>query len=84
MTTIDPERPPRPRSDTRVPPRGEIGTPPPEWSGGVSLRDWLAGQALAGDWADGGFTGLTTDQGYAKAAERYYRMADAMLAARGK
>jgi len=81
MTTIDPERPPRPRSDTRVPPRGESGTPPPEWSGGVSLRDWLAGQALAGDWSNGGFT---SDLAYARAAERYYRMADAMLAARGK
>lgn len=47
---------------------------------GMSLRDWFAGQALAGMLSnDGG------DDGYWQpnaAAERSYKMADALIAAR--
>ena len=45
---------------------------------GMSLRDWFAGQAIA--WA-----GMKEWASYDEkhAAERAYRMADAMLAARG-
>ena len=41
---------------------------------GMSLRDWFAGQALAGGWANN--TKLM--------AERAYQLADAMLEARSK
>ena len=44
---------------------------------GMSLRDWLAGQALAGMLAYP--NGIGTDEHYATCA---YRIADAMLAAR--
>lgn len=46
---------------------------------GMTLRDWFAGQALAGMLA------TDTDASFYKAevaAERSYRMADAMIAAR--
>lgn len=48
---------------------------------GMSLRDWFAGQALAGLMADPGLrpTSLNEVQHMAK---RLYQMADAMLAAR--
>jgi len=47
--------------------------------GGMTLRDWFAGQALAGMLASEGDEG-----GYQPdvAADRAYRVADAMLAAR--
>lgn len=44
---------------------------------GMSLRDWFAGQALAGMLADSNVTGT-----YDKLASAAYDMADAMLAAR--
>lgn len=51
----------------------------PDWtaSTGMTLRDWFAGQAIA--WA-----GMKEWASYDEkhAAERAYRMADAMLAAR--
>jgi len=54
---------------------------------GMSLRDYLAGQALEGDWAaQSDFTGRyeqefsCEDLGYR--AQLFYRMADAMLKAR--
>jgi hypothetical protein len=43
---------------------------------GMMLRDWFAGQALAG------LQFMQTSQTYGKDAELCYRMADAMLAAR--
>lgn len=49
----------------------------PGW--GMSLRDWFAGQALAGILADH-TTNPTTDA----AAGHAYRFADAMLAERAK
>jgi len=50
-----------------------------EATGGMSLRDWFAGQALA--WA--GHDNWTSSDPRLL-AERAYQMADAMLAARGK
>ena len=44
---------------------------------GMTLRDWLAGQALAGFCADPNVTGTA-----AEIATVAYRMADAMLEAR--
>lgn len=46
---------------------------------GMTLRDWFAGQTLAGIWADATLKG--TAEQIAKAA---YDQADAMLAARAK
>ena len=43
---------------------------------GMTLRDWFAGQALAGLLASGGAADWSND------AENAYRAADAMLAAR--
>lgn len=45
-----------------------------------ALRDQFAMAAMQGDWASRGSDELITD--YQKAAQIYYRMADAMLAAR--
>ena len=52
---------------------------------GMSLRDWFAGKALAGDWASqssetGEFTDSVSDYCLRKRAALYYRMADAMIA----
>lgn len=49
--------------------------------GGMTLRDWFAGQALGFgfDWTNVHETG-----GYAEAAQVAYQIADAMLAARGQ
>jgi hypothetical protein len=47
---------------------------------GMTLRDWFAGQALAGLMADPG----TFDTPHKRLAESCYGMADAMLAARAK
>jgi hypothetical protein len=52
---------------------------------GMTLRDWFAGQALAGDIsADdvGTVTGLRSKEYAAMIAARAYQMADAMLEAR--
>lgn len=52
-------------------------------SDGMSLRDWFAGQALAGWMADPNSIPSAHDN--AKAiSESVYKMADAMLAERGK
>jgi hypothetical protein len=45
---------------------------------GMSLRDWFAGQALAG------LAAMDADCGPAGLASDAYRLADAMLAARSK
>ena len=45
----------------------------------MTLRDYFAGQALAGLYAD-----ATMDMGYAECASVVYQQADAMLAARSK
>ena len=47
--------------------------------GGMSLRDWFAGQALAGLYADS-----SVNISAEKAAEAVYKTADAMLRAREK
>lgn len=51
-----------------------------EWLavGGMSLRDWFAGQALTGVVADWGETAFMPDV----MANRAYRLADAMLRVR--
>lgn len=54
-----------------------------EW--GMSLRDWFAGQALAGDSAnsEAGSWGMSVPQSaLLERSQLYYRIADAMLAAR--
>jgi len=49
---------------------------------GMTLRDWFAGQALAGDYAN---QGSCAEMYYAEnAAKRYYLIADAMLLERKK
>jgi len=51
---------------------------------GMSLRDWLAGQALAGDAAnneEGCFSPGCTHAQLLDQARMYYRIADAMLEA---
>lgn len=54
---------------------------------GMSLRDWLAGQALAGDFASqsvetGEWTSENTDEQMRKRAKTLWRFADAMIATR--
>jgi hypothetical protein len=51
----------------------------PEIYYGMSLRDWLAGQALAG-WV----ACPSTDGKHSAAAQYCYQLADAMLAERAK
>lgn len=56
---------------------------------GMTLRDYFAGQALAGDWAaqneyTGAFKPDTTIEDLRGNAALYYRIADAMLAEREK
>lgn len=57
--------------------------------GGMSLRDWFAGQIAASLFSEADnadmWTGLIDDaSSYSLVAERSYRMADAMLAHRAK
>jgi hypothetical protein len=49
---------------------------------GMSLRDWFAGQALAGELATWHITTSDPAEHSDKIAQRMYRIADAMLAAR--
>lgn len=55
---------------------------------GMSLRDYFATKALEGDWASqninntGVFTPECSKTTLERSAKMYYRMADAMLAAR--
>lgn len=51
---------------------------------GMSLRDWFAGQALAGFLASPHRAGQEANEGSLTAAMWSYDQADAMLAARGK
>jgi len=51
---------------------------------GMSLRDYFAGQILAGDAASAeGWETCASDEVVERRARFYYRMADAMLEARG-
>ena len=50
-----------------------------EGSDGMTLRDYFAAQAMQGDWA-----ALNAGCDCDEAAARYYKMADAMMAARKK
>ncbi len=54
---------------------------------GATLRDYFAAKAMQGDWAAQGaacgmFVPDSDDDLFARSARMYYRMADAMLAAR--
>lgn len=49
-------------------------------TGGATLRDWFAGQALMGMVADSKGLAITVDQ----FASQSYKLADAMLAERSK
>lgn len=54
---------------------------------GMSLRDWLAGQALMGDMASqsndiGEYTNGASNEYLLNRSKLFYRFADAMLAAR--
>ncbi len=54
---------------------------------GMTLRDYFAAKAMQGDWAAQGaacgmFVPDSDDDLFARSARMYYRMADAMLAAR--
>jgi len=59
-----------------------------QWSGGtnhvygMSLRDWFAGQAMAGLWANGHDQVIELAGDFEQTASSCYQMADAMLAAR--
>jgi hypothetical protein len=56
-----------------------------QWSPGMSLRDWFAGQALIGIVADDIKQGLPADGlDIRHVADAAYRYADAMLEARKK
>lgn len=56
-------------------PLGQDGMPWAEAEFGMTLRDWFAGQALAGS--------LTSAVGHASRAELAYAYADEMIKARG-
>lgn len=56
---------------------------------GMTLRDHFAGQAMQGDWASqdeetGVFGNNDSEDELCERAKAYYRMADAMLKARGE
>lgn len=52
-------------------------------NGGMTLRDWFAGQALTGLMSDPGLRPSTLAE-FSHMAERLYQVADALLAAREK
>lgn len=59
----------------------------PQHTQGMTLRDYFAATAMQGDWAAQGvacgmFVPDSDDELFARSARMYYRMADAMLAAR--
>ncbi len=61
---------------------------PPHWDpkthpSGMSLRDYFAAKAMQGDWA-AQVVPDSDDDLFDRSARMYYRMADAMLAAREK
>jgi len=49
---------------------------------GLTIRDWFAGQALAGLWANGNESVIELAGVFEQAASSCYQIADAMLAAR--
>jgi len=53
---------------------------------GMTLRDWFAGQAIQNSYLlyDDAYERTVSDETYAEAACNAYRIADAMIAARGK
>lgn len=51
---------------------------------GMSLRDYFAGQALAGDMADDTLSNDASSEFLEERAQLYYRLADAMLKARAE
>ena len=54
-----------------------------EFSRGMSLRDWFAGQAMVGLMSDPGLRPSNTDE-FEHMATRLYQVADAMLNERKK
>lgn len=61
-------------------PSPQCGDWSPEY--GMSLRDWFAGQALAGLCGNGAWSGSFTPPLQTITAEAAYSLADAMIAAR--
>lgn len=59
---------------------GRVTSSRTDWAGGMTLRDWFAGQALAGTLAS--VEALGPFEGAADIAQQTYRMADKMLEAR--
>ena len=61
-----------------------IETTATPYAPGMSLRDWFAGQALAGYTASGDINpyGTASPESLAKIASWAYRVSDAMIAAR--
>lgn len=60
-----------------------------EMASDATIRDYFAAKAMQGDWScqsgdSGYFIDCVNDDAINKAAELYYRMADAMLRAREK
>ncbi|MGB1214575.1 MAG: hypothetical protein ACPG4X_14520 [Pikeienuella sp.] len=59
-----------------------------EFSSGMSLRDWFAGQALVGVMTNaenfGGAASHEREEAFRRTADLLYEIADAMLAARDK
>lgn len=56
----------------------------PYWQPGMTLRDWFAGQALAGMCGHPKALGNISDEDLLEDARLMYRLADAMIEARAK
>ncbi|MFU2148984.1 hypothetical protein ACM55O_22170 [Hafnia paralvei] len=61
-----------------------------DWDEGMTMRDYFAAKAMSGDWAAQDIEGIGAfpcdidEETLIKRAQIYYRMADAMLKARGE
>ena len=69
------KQPSQPTGGQAFPRAAREGVPGNEWEG-MTLRDYFAGQALAGAVANGGWDNTSN------AEKKLYKLADAMIAAR--